>query len=464
MSAYTAASLFSGAGGLDLGFEGRFRLKLANDIRKSAAETYSRNFEVPVIDVRSYKKGLQGVYLLGDVKDMDLGCSDQEEVDVLIGGPPCQDFSIVRGPASERRGVQVQRGRLYAYFIRAMICLRPRVFVFENVPGLVSANGGTSYRTILDDFSRLHMRWDEIRPLVGNRAPAPPGGYKIVFSGVVNAADLGVPQSRRRLIIIGVRSDLLEELGKLDAARKKVSAVLSGSGHIFKRYPLTAIEAFEGRPLPDLSEEYVRIMKEYEGVAEQVGTARALRWKEKVWSKLKFDAVQDYLDIWGAGEHRRDDVEKIFREHEEVLRELGYYGRRVEGMHCPDGSNNQADESERVLERLQLIPPDENHEFLRGTEWEVEGRGMSLIYRRLHPLKPAYTVVAFGGGGTWGYHYRRSRGRLTNRERARLQTFPDSYLFSGSGGDVRVQIGEAVPPLMSRRIAEAVEFILRMEV
>jgi len=94
-----------------------------------------------------------------------------------------------------------------------------------------------------------------------------------------------------------------------------------------------------------------------------------------------------------------------------------------------------------------MIPPDENYLFVKGTKWEVEGRGISLIYRRLHPLKPAYTVVAYGGGGTWGYHYRRNRARLTNRERARLQSFPDSFLFKGNTSQVRAQIGEAVPPL-----------------
>ncbi|MGC9021421.1 MAG: DNA cytosine methyltransferase, partial [Candidatus Methanodesulfokora sp.] len=96
----------------------------------------------------------------------------------------------------------------------------------------------------------------------------------------------------------------------------------------------------------------------------------------------------------------------------------------------------------------------------RGTRWEVEGKGISLIYRRLHPLKPAYTVVAYGGGGTHGYHYERSRATLTLRERARLQTFPDSFLFSGSKTEIRAQIGEAVPPLASRRLAEVLAEIL----
>ncbi|MEM4412132.1 MAG: DNA cytosine methyltransferase, partial [Thermofilum sp.] len=77
-------------------------------------------------------------------------------------------------------------------------------------------------------------------------------------------------------------------------------------------------------------------------------------------------------------------------------------------------------------------------------------------------LKPSYTIVAYGGGGTHGYHYDRDRATLSLRERARLQTFPDSFLFCGSRTEVRAQIGEAVPPLASKRIAEAVLQILKL--
>jgi DNA (cytosine-5)-methyltransferase 1 len=109
---------------------------------------------------------------------------------------------------------------------------------------------------------------------------------------------------------------------------------------------------------------------------------------------------------------------------------------------------------------MRMIPPDENSGFVDGTKWEVKSRGMSHIYRRTHPLKPAYTVLAYGGGGTWSYHYEIGRGKLTNRERARLQTFPDHFKFEGNVSEVRAQIGEAVPTLLGNKIAKAVEIIL----
>jgi len=120
----------------------------------------------------------------------------------------------------------------------------------------------------------------------------------------------------------------------------------------------------------------------------------------------------------------------------------------------PDGSHIRARESEAVEARMRHIPPGKNHTAVRGTVHEVEGKDFSLVYRRLHPLMPSYTVVAHGGGGTWGYHYRRHLSQLTNRERARLQGFPDDFIFEGSKGQVRSQIGEAVPPLFSLQLAQ----------
>ena len=83
----------------------------------------------------------------------------------------------------------------------------------------------------------------------------------------------------------------------------------------------------------------------------------------------------------------------------------------------------------------------------------------SNIYRRLDRNKPSYTVIASGGGGTWGYHYEEPRP-LTNRERARLQGFPDDYVFVGNVREVRKQIGNAVPPLMAKTIAKKIKEML----
>lgn len=122
------------------------------------------------------------------------------------------------------------------------------------------------------------------------------------------------------------------------------------------------------------------------------------------------------------------------------------------------GNQERTRQSKTVIERLRHIPPGENAWYEGVPEHlrlNVKGAFISQIYRRLHPDRPAYTVTGSGGGGTHMYHWEEPRA-LTNRERARLQTFPDDFFFEGPKEAVRKQIGMAVPPLGARLILEAV--------
>lgn len=463
MSRYTVVSLFSGAGGLDLGFvqTGLYRIVFANDILEPAVMTYSRNFGLKLDKCSGAVEAEPGTALVCDVERVDFSPLKDAEVDVVVGGPPCQDFSIVRGPDWDRKGIEVKRGRLYAHFVRALAVLQPKAFLFENVPGLVSANRGLAYKVILEDFSRLNVRWDEVRKVVGNStAQKPAEGYEIVFSDIVDFSHYGVPQKRERLIIVGVRKDLVKTIDKAWKIRSAFLSVLKKLAGLFPKYPLTPIEAFEGRRLDELSDVYREVMRKWDGVWLEVGTEAARRWKEEVWDKLKLDAVEDYLTVNIIKPAGREELEEALRHHESVLRELGYYGVPVHTLRLPDGTHEIPNEESSVVERMKRIPPDENHEFVRSTKWEVEGRGISLVYRRIHPLKPSYTIVAYGGGGTHGYHYDRDRATLTLREKARLQTFPDTFLFSVTKTQIRAQIGEAVPPLAGKRLARALAEVL----
>lgn len=124
-----------------------------------------------------------------------------------------------------------------------------------------------------------------------------------------------------------------------------------------------------------------------------------------------------------------------------------------------DALNNEFTKQSKVVEeRLSYIKPGENVFTAKLPEYlqlNVSGAKISQIYKRLNPLKPAYTVTGSGGGGTHMYHYSENRA-LTNRERARLQTFPDDYEFLGSKESVRKQIGMAVPVKGANLIFEAI--------
>ena len=125
----------------------------------------------------------------------------------------------------------------------------------------------------------------------------------------------------------------------------------------------------------------------------------------------------------------------------------------------PDAANNELTrQSEQVVKRLALIKPGQNAfnaDLPPELQLNVTGARISQIYRRLEPGKPSYTVTGSGGGGTHVYHWSEPRA-LTNRERARIQTFPDSYVFMGSKESVRKQIGMAVPVDGARVIFKAI--------
>lgn len=450
LSGLALASLFSGAGGLDYGFlASGLPLYLASDLKPDAAATYALNFKVPTSQDGHLR---QGHYAVGDIARQSLRLSPPHPPLVLVGGPPCQDFSVLRGKGEERQGTLTLRGRLYLQYARFLALLRPLVFVFENVPGLLSSNGGADIRAIEDDLRNLHLlpsRWREQHRRAPGSTPPPPEdllalppgeipAYRLVAGRVVDASAHGVPQRRKRLILLGFRADL--PLG-LDHAFFLQEA-LRGSPAL-RKYPLTAMEALEGAPLTDLEGVYQEVVAEY---GERFPGGHVL----EDYARLHGGSLADPL-LWRALE-----------EHEGILEAMGWRGSLAtlpEGA-FPDGSHARAKESPQVLRRMAEIPPGGNHLAVEGTPHQVRGKGLSLVYRRLHPLQPAYTVVAHGGGGTWGYHYRRGLSRLTNRERARLQGFPDGFLFWGSPQRVRAQIGEAVPPLLSLALAQAVLAVL----
>ena len=444
MAKYRMATLFSGAGGLDTAFaeSEKFNLIFANDVLDAPAESYSKNFSHTKVDAKDFTKESIPAYVVGDVTNIDF--EPIGKVDCMIGGPPCQDFSIARGerragtnPASSvKRKTEVNRGRLYMEYVRAVKAAQPKFFAFENVPGLKSANGGLAHGAIVADFREQ--------------------GYKILFNNIVNATRIGVPQARRRLIIIGARNDVASSLP--DKVAEDAEKILTGSDSLVSKYPICAMEAIEGKTVPELAERYREVMEEYRGVETETKTPDAILWKKNVWDKLTLDAVEDYLFLNGIKDAEREEVETAFKEHEKVLKRLGF-GNSVHDKTFEDGSNEIPKEGRSVTERMWRIPPGQNHLIVRNTKWHVQGL-MSNIYRRTDPLKPAFTVLAYGGGGTWSYHYERKRSMLTNRERARLQTFPDSYMFEGNRSQVRAQIGEAVPVQLGRKIAEIATLVL----
>lgn len=316
----TMISLFAGCGGLDYPFHrAGFKVIWANDIDEDACATYRRNISEKI----EY----------ANIEDVEI--SKLPQVDLVTGGFPCQDFSIIW----KRPGLYGHKGNLYTYFVEVVNTTKPKAFIAENVKGLISANNGRAIRQIIEDFESIDPNY-------------------LVIPMLYDFAGYGVPQFRERVIIVGVRMD---------------------TGFYFIH------------PKPE----------------------------------------------YGPG-----------KEHPYVTA-----GEALVGANDVPHNNEHQKIAQKTVERLKLIPAGGNFTDIdKNSEYYVKGM-MSLIYRRIDPKKPSTTLVAGGGGGTWGYHYPEPRS-LTNRERARLQSFPDSFIFEGSFTEVRRQIGNAVPPAGVVRLVE----------
>lgn len=183
---YTVVSLFSGAGGLDLGLEGGFaslgknykkhpfKIIWANDDNERACKTLGLNFPHATVVCQDILEVLKNPKLI-------------PKADIVVGGFPCQDFSL----SGKRGGLTVKRGQLYLSMVKTIKQLQPKIFLAENVKGLVSWQQGLGIRTMIKDFEAL--------------------GYHVEYK-ILNAADYGVPQNRERVIIIGKRKDLNKEI------------------------------------------------------------------------------------------------------------------------------------------------------------------------------------------------------------------------------------------------------------
>lgn len=161
-------SLFSGAGGLDLGFiKAGHRIVWANDIDHDAVATYGHNIGSNIVE--------------GDIQHIDVGTLPA--CDVVIGGFPCQDFSM----ANLRRNIEDERNVLYRFFCKVVAEKRPKFFFAENVKGILSLGQGQVVKMIVHDFEQL--------------------GYRVSVNKV-NMADYGIPQIRQRVIFVGERLDV----------------------------------------------------------------------------------------------------------------------------------------------------------------------------------------------------------------------------------------------------------------
>ena len=383
---------FCGAGGLSLGFaqEG-FRVRLANDIEDVCVQTYKYNHpELPSCKL-----------IQGDIKEIldDIGSYIDRDIDVVVGGPPCQGFS----EANRQRVIDEPRNKLYKYFVGAVERIAPKVVVMENVKGMLKVAG-----QVVEDYERLRIH-------KGGKVYS----YKVDYQ-ILNSQDFGVAQSRERLIYIAVRDDVVREKGISPA---DIFAGIREECQGGRRYIL--MDALKDiKPL-----EAPRIKNQHEIDSPVSG--------KKIDVNHFEDSENEYLDKINQGRK----IPYVFNHKARYCSDVNYeiYRRLEQGDDATD-------------EKVRDIMPyaHRNHCFKDK-------------YYKLYADRPCRTITAHLKMDCHSHIHPYQVRALTPREAARVQSFPDDYLFWGAYLKTYMQIGNAVPVMMARGIARVVRECLERQ-
>lgn len=399
--------LFSGAGGMTLGFKyviknntfiksDIFNILFANEYDKDAASTFRNNFpEINMVEKDIKNLSEKEIY----------GYLNGKSVDLIIGGPPCQSFSTVG------KRVYDDKAKMYQEYLRLLKIIRPKMFLFENVRGILSMRE-TFYKSDSDG----NILYDEFISKTGRKSKKPKidyygdkildkiekefkniendFGYKIKYQ-VLKASDFGVPQNRERVFIVGVRNDISKEWMFPKPLNKRIISIK---------------EAIDD--LPELKSG--QIINKYSKEPDNS--------YQKLMRKKSKDLTQHVAANYG---------EKI----------------RTVIKNVPQG------EGKNYFNNLVIEGKIDKKYYLTS--------GYANTYSRLVETEPSTTITnnLTTPSALRCIHYRDDRA-LSPREGARLQSFPDWFNFSGNMTKVSMQIGNAVPPLLAMAMAEQIELFM----
>ncbi len=395
---YKMIDLFAGCGGLEDGFlqSNRYSDIAAVEWLKPQVNTLIHRLEtkwgikdasqrVMHFDIQREEELFSGWddEEFGKNKGLDYFVDKANGIDVIIGGPPCQAYSVAGRVRDENGMKDDYRNYLFEHYLSVVNRYKPKFFVFENVPGLLSAipDGTPITKLIRDGFDGI--------------------GYEIVDDikkyAKIDASDYGVPQSRNRLIILGIRKNLVEDRQELL--------------HHFYTDVLPKYRVEKKRTVEDAISDLPAIYPTYDEEAHKCRKAYTVPECGITWHESRYHSVRD-MEIFGM---LAEDIESGRNEFTDSKALSKIYEERV-GSKSP-------------IHRYHVLKKDE----------------------------PSTTIIAhLHKDGNRFIHYDSKQCRsITPREAARLQSFDDDFDFVGSRGNAYQMIGNAVPPLLAKCVSLA---------
>ena len=347
--------LFCGCGGLSKGFElAGFHCVGGVDFNQSAIDTYNRNFVGA--------KGLCVDLLNMDKEKIIQEFGDLKQIDLIIGGPPCQGFSTANRYKTEGAD---PRNKLFFEFVKFVDLAKPKVIVIENVRGIVTMDNGYAKKRIYEIFQER--------------------GYKVTHR-ILDASEYGVPQRRLRNFFVMLKDEMFD----FDSMKKI--------------YPVRTVK-------------------------EAIGELYGFEGKETEKIRIESEPQTDY--------------QKYLRGNTEIL--LNH------DIRYP---------ADKVQKRISYVPQGGNWECVPKELWPSERNNRhSSAYKRLDEGQPSVTIDT---GNNHSNYFHPLYNRLpTVREAARLQSFPDDFVITGNRSEQYRQVGNAVPPLLAKAIADELMEVLK---
>lgn len=465
-----ALDLFAGCGGLSLGFHSAgFKIVGALESDEKAAKSHALNFSTGDSDDHvTHGRGfdIRDTEPAEFIQSLALGADVDDSVDVLMGGPPCQAFARVgraklRDLASHPSAyLKDPRSNLYLRFLEYVKALQPIAILMENVPDALNYGGHNIARETAEVLSDM--------------------GYKVRYT-LLNAVHYGVPQMRERMFLIAfderIRSEIrfpepthyMELPQGYQGTRSVALKSIQESPSLFndETYYVPTPQCDPGLPPAVTAEEALGDLPPITlHLRGELGRG-ARRFDELIpyGNQGKLNAYAELMRTWPGFENREgifDHVIRYLPRDYKIFRvmnpgdqypEAHEHAWRLFGEHLAELSDCGSAPKEGTEAYLQLqkefVPPYDPTKF--PNKW-----------RKMEPDAPARTLMAHLGKDSYSHiHYDSEQARtISVREAARLQSFPDGFVFAGTMNPAFRQIGNAVPPLLSLKLAKVIKAAL----
>lgn len=376
---------FCGAGGLSLGFglEG-FQIDLANDNEEVCIETFKYNHP----EVKEER------IISGDIREIVNHIENYiyNDIDVVIGGPPCQGFSS----ANQQRIIDDPRNELYKYFIKAVEKIAPKFVIMENVRGMLPYA-----QQIIEDYSNIKTK--------GKQSHTYKVAYKVLISD-----NFGVAQKRERLIFIGIREDVSKTR---EITPEKIFQQIEKDCKNTKKHLLKDALAFI-KPLEAPREKNMTEVDD-----------------EKTGKKVDVNPFNGTENSYLKLINQNRKIDYVFNHKARYANDINYEIYKT----LKQGEDGTSEKIKHIMPYLHR-----NHIFKDK-------------YFKLVEDKPSRTITAHLKMDCHSHIHPKQIRSITPREAARIQSFPDDYVFLGAYLKTYMQIGNAVPPVMARGIAKVIK-------